>query len=168
MNSLISIEGLEIIIFDFDGVLTNNKVYLNEKGEEFVSCNRSDGLAFKALNEMNKRVIIVSSEKNEVVTARGKKLGIEVFQGIGDKLDFIEGLAESEKFDLSKALYIGNDVNDFRIMEKVTFSACPADSHPMIKKISGSVLKTKGGEGVAREIVEVLLELDIIDVLYPR
>ena len=168
MNSLIKIKDIEIIIFDFDGVLTNNKVYLNENGEEFVSCNRSDGLAFNALKKVNKRAIIVSSEKNEVVTARGKKLGIEVFQGIGDKLDFIEGLAESEKFDLSKTLYIGNDLNDFKIMEKLRFSACPADSHPMIKKISGTVLETNGGEGVAREIVEVLLELDIIDVLYPR
>tara|TARA_B100001142_G_C13938867_1_gene502376 strand:- start:27 stop:533 length:507 start_codon:yes stop_codon:yes gene_type:complete len=168
MDSLIKIEDIEIIIFDFDGVLTNNKVYLNDKGEEFVSCNRSDGLAFNALKKMNTRVIIVSSEKNEVVTARGTKLGIEVFQGIGEKLNFIENLAESERFDLEKVLYIGNDLNDFKIMERVRFTACPADSHPEIKKISGNILNTNGGNGVAREIVEVLLELDIIDVLYPR
>ena len=166
MSKRYNLDEIDVIIFDFDGVLTNNKVYLNDQGEEFVSCSRSDGLAFNALKKLNARVMIVSSENNKVVTARGSKLGIEVFQGIGEKLSFIENLAESEKFNLEKVFYIGNDLNDFKIMERVKFSACPADSHPDIKRISDNVLKTNGGDGVVIEIVEVLLELDIIDVLY--
>ena len=73
-----------------------------------------------------------------------------------------------ENYDLKKIFYVGNDVNDYRVMLKCGFTACPSDSHVAIKKIANFPLKTKGGGGVVREILEIILELNFINILYPE
>ena len=167
-NTTISLENIEVLIFDFDGVLTDNKVYLDQDGKELVSCSRADGLAFDVLHKLQKPTYILSTEKNPVVTARANKLKIPVIQGVNDKVEGIRQLAEQEKFDLQKTLYVGNDLNDYRVMQLCGYSACPADSHKKIKDIAIIVLKTSGGKGVARELLEDVFQLDSIQILYPE
>ena len=113
----ISLKDIELFIFDFDGVLTNNLVHLDSKGNEWVSCSRADGLAFDALRKLKKTVYILSSEKNKVVTARANKLQIPVIQGVKDKSKSIKELADRENFNLDKVLYLGNDLNDYYAMK---------------------------------------------------
>ena len=166
MGVKISLEKIDVFIFDFDGVLTNNLVLLDENGIESVSCNRSDGLAFDVLNKLKKSVYILSTEDNPVVLARAKKLKIQALQGIKNKEDTLRILAERKDHNLSRVLYVGNDLNDFNAMKICGFSACPSDSHVKIKEISQIVLKSRGGDGVVREILEDVFNLDFIKILY--
>ena len=166
-NSEISIDEIDVIFFDFDGVLTNNLVHLDQDGKEWVSCSRADGLAFDVLRKLNKPVYILSTEKNSVVTARANKLKIPAIQGVENKAEKIKALVDELKFDLTKVLYIGNDLNDYQAMELCGYTACPSDSHEKIKEISFFVLDTMGGKGVVRELLEKVLKLNFIQILYP-
>ena len=159
-------EKIKLLIFDFDGVLTDNTFLLDSKGEEYVRCNRTDGLAFKTLNKLGYKSIICSTEKNNVVLARGKKLGIETFNGIEYKLVWIEKYMNSKKISPEQTMFTGNDINDFLAMNFCGYSVCPANSTYKIKKIADYVVKTNGGEGVVREIVEEIFKIDMFETLY--
>ena len=165
MNS-IDINAVDVIIFDFDGVLTDNSVFLNNTGEEWVRCSRSDGLAFDVLRKLSKSVFILSTERNKVVSARAKKLKVEVIQSIDNKLDAINLIMDQSNSSLDRVLYVGNDLNDFNIMKLCGYTACPSDSHVSIKNISEIILNSQGGEGVAREIVEDVFCLNLLEILY--
>ena len=162
----ISLKDIEVFIFDFDGVLTNNLVHLDSQGNEWVSCSRADGLAFDALRKLNQTVYILSTEKNLVVTARATKLQIPVIQGVVDKSNSIKELADRENFNLDKVLYLGNDLNDYYAMKLCGFTACPSDSHSKIASVSDIVLRTAGGNGVVRELLEDVLGLNLLKILY--
>jgi len=164
----ILLENIQVIVFDFDGVLTNNKVYLSQEGKESVSCSRADGLAFDVLHKLQKPTYILSTEKNPVVTARAKKLKIPAIQGIKNKVDGIKQLIEKENFNLEDTLYVGNDLNDYHVMQICGYTACPADSHQKIKEISTIILKTLGGHGIVRELLEEVFQLNFIQILYPE
>ena len=164
----LDIQKIDTIIVDFDGVLTNNSVYLNDSGQEWVKCSRSDGLAFDVLRKLKKSIFILSSEKNNVVSARAKKLKVEVIQSVDNKLDAIDIITKNGSNSLDRVLYIGNDLNDFNIMNLCGYTACPCDSHASIKKISQFVLSTRGGDGVVREIVEDIFCLNMLEILYPK
>ena len=166
MNSLLSINSIDAFVFDFDGVLTNNLVYINQNGEESVSCSRSDGLAFDVLRKLKIPAYIISTEHNLVVTERAKKLKIKAIQGVNDKVKAIKKFSKDNSFNLKRIVYVGNDLNDFNAMMLCGFSVCPSDSHSKIQKIADIVLKTQGGEGIVRELLEDVLEVDIIKILY--
>lgn len=165
-NFIMRLKNIDAFVFDFDGVLTNNFVHLNQGGDEWVSCSRADGLAFDILKKLNKPAYILSTEKNPVVVARANKLRVPVLHGISDKLEGIKLLAKKEGFNLNKVLYIGNDLNDYYVMQGCGYSACPSDSHKRIKSISTIVLNTEGGRGVVRELLEDIFKLDFVQILY--
>jgi len=165
-NRNLSIEAIDVFIFDFDGVLTNNLVHIDQNGNEWVSCSRGDGLAFDVLRKLRKSSYIISTEKNTVVAARAKKLKIPALQGVSDKVSALVSLSEEKGFDLSRALYVGNDLNDFYAMRLCGYSVCPSDSHSTIKESVTVVLRTEGGKGVVRELLEDILGLDFIEILY--
>jgi len=162
----ININDVDIFIFDFDGVLTNNLVHLDQESKEFVSCNRSDGLAFDVLKKINKPAYIISTEKNPVVMARANKLKISAIQGVGDKVKELEVLADKNNISLARFCYIGNDLNDYKAMQICGYTACPSDSHKKIKQIATITLKTEGGNGVVRELLEDIFQLDFVKILY--
>ena len=152
---------LEAIIFDFDGVLTDNQVYVGQNGEEWVRCNRGDGLGFDILKNTHLKLFILSSETNPVVSQRGDKLKIPVYQGTKNKKSVLESLAKEENFNLKNTLFVGNDINDYYAMKACGFSACPSDSHSLILEITTHPLNSRGGEGVVRELVEDVLHLNL-------
>ena len=161
-NQIINLDDIDAFIFDFDGVLTNNLVHIDQDGKEYVSCNRADGLAFDVLRKLKKTSYILSTEENSVVTARANKLKIPVLQGIGDKVKGIKKLALKEGFDLQNILYVGNDINDYRAMKLCGYTVCPSDSHESIKELATFVLKTRGGNGIVRELLEDVFKLNFI------
>ena len=161
-----SIDDIDALIFDFDGVLTNNLVHLDQDGKELVSCNRSDGLAFDVLRKLKKPSYILSTEKNPIVSARAKKLKIQAIQGVEDKVEELLSLAKTNEYNLNRVLYVGNDINDYKAMKLCGYSACPSDSHEKIRSIATFVLQKKGGNGVIRELLEVKLNIDFIKTLY--
>ena len=163
---MIALSDINAFIIDFDGVLTNNNVHLDEYGKEWVSCSRSDGLAFDVLRELKIPVYILSTETNPVVSARARKLQVPVIQGVKSKSDGIKELANREGYNLKNILYVGNDLNDYHAMLLCGFSFAPADSHPKIRELATSVLRSNGGSGVIRELVEDVLQLDFLKILY--
>jgi YrbI family 3-deoxy-D-manno-octulosonate 8-phosphate phosphatase len=165
-NSLFDFDKISAFIFDFDGVLTDNIVFIDQNGIESVACSRADGLAFDVLRRLKKQSYILSTEKNQVVEARANKLKIPVIQGINNKVNALKELKNKEGIDFKSALYMGNDLNDYQAMRLCGISVCPADSHPKIKEISDIVLKTNGGNGVVRELLEDILDLDFVKILY--
>jgi len=163
-----AIEQVDAFVFDFDGVLTNNQVHLDQHGTEWVSCSRSDGLAFDLLRKLNKSAYILSTEKNPVVSARATKLNITALQGVSNKVTAIKKLATEQGYDLKKICYIGNDLNDYRAMQQCGMTACPSDSHPKIKQLASIKLDTPGGQGIVRELLEDVFNIDLITILYPE
>ena len=162
----ISLDDIDAFVFDFDGVLTNNLVQIDENGKESVSCSREDGLALDVLKKLDKPAYILSTEKNLVVKARARKLNIPVLQGINNKSEAILELTSSQGYNLDNVFYVGNDLNDYFVMQLCGFTACPADSHPKIKNISDITLNSTGGCGVVRELLEEVLNLDFLKILY--
>ena len=157
--------SLKSIIFDFDGVLTDNRVFCDSNGNEFVACNRADGLAFDVLKKLEFKLIILSTEKNPVVSARAKKLGVQVIQGVSNKKDELIKMEREGTISLGLSMFVGNDLNDYRAMEICRYRCCPSDSHPLIIDLSDFVLQSKGGQGIVREIAESLLNINFLDYI---
>jgi len=146
----------KIIFTDFDGCLTDDRVWLNLDGEEFVAANRKDGLAVKRLKNLGIQVVIASTESNKVVLARGNKMGVDVLQGLADKAEAIEQYLEQKNLSWNDIWYIGNDVNDLGAIKRSNLSICPADAVKKVRKSVDVVLKTKGGYGILSEIATLL------------
>lgn len=161
----IDIQQTEALIIDFDGVMTNDRVIVDENGIESVICNRQDGLAVQVLKKLKVNTFILSTETNPVVQARGDKLKIEVFQGSGDKKNSLLEICKVHALNLNKTIYIGNDLNDYHAMKCCGIKVCPADSHADIIQIADHVLNKKGGEGVLRELTEQLMGLNLLEYL---
>ena len=161
-----NINDLDALIFDFDGVLTDNKVYTDENGIESVCCSRADGLAFDALRKLEIPVYILSTESNPVVAARAHKLKVPVIQGVKSKIDSLKSLCSEHNYNSSHILFVGNDLNDYQVIEYCGYSACPADAHESIKSICTFVCSTRGGQGIVRELLEVVFNLNLLKILY--
>ncbi len=157
----INASDIKVVVLDFDGVLTDNKVYVDQLGREMVCCSRADGLACEILKKSNIKVFILSTERNPVVARRAEKINVDLLFGLTDKLGALNKLAKQHRFSLQHVLYVGNDVNDFTVMKACGFRASPADATKQIKKISNIHLKTKGGDGVVREIVNEIFKIDV-------
>lgn len=158
------------IVFDFDGVFTNNKVYINEVGTEWVRCDRADGLAidflqrFKRMGKLTANFFILSMENNPVVVTRAKKLGLECRYSIANKLSFLSDyfsqVRPTDPSPFAGLIYLGNDLNDLPVMEHAGFSVAPLDAHERVKTAASVVLSRRGGDGFVREFVERLLCTD--------
>lgn len=157
MNKNLKKQELPKVIFtDFDGCLTDDRVWLNQEGEEFVAANRKDGLAINRFKKLGIKVVITSTETNKVVTARATKLGIDALQGLADKVEAIENYISKYNLTWKDTWYIGNDVNDLGAIRKAEFSICPNDAVKAVKKEVDLKLKTKGGYGVLSELATLL------------
>ena len=155
-SKLHKVQKPKILFTDFDGCLTDDRVWLNQDGEEFVASNRKDGLAVKRLKNLGIQIVITSTETNKVVLARGNKMGVEVLQGLSDKAVAIEQYLEQKNSSWEDIWYIGNDVNDHGAITKAKFSLCPSDAVKSVRKAVDQKLKTKGGYGILEEIVTLL------------
>ena len=154
----IFISNVSAIVFDFDGVLTNNKVYVSERGEETVRCDKADGHTFELLKKLGLKIFILSSEKNHVVKMRAKKLNIDLIYGSENKKNDLQKLCKKNSLDLKKLVYVGNDINDLEAMKVSGFSIAVADAVKEIKNVADFVLDSKGGDMVVREIFNNLIE----------
>jgi YrbI family 3-deoxy-D-manno-octulosonate 8-phosphate phosphatase len=149
----------KLLVFDFDGVLTDNKVLVFDNGTEAVICNRADGLGFDMLRNAGVRCVIISTEINPVVSRRCDKLRLECLQGIRDKRLALEEFCQRNRIALESVWYVGNDLNDLTAMQLAGCAICPADAHPAIRSMSHITLPVAGGNGVVRAIAEGLFGL---------
>ena len=145
------------LIMDFDGVFTDNSVFVLEDGREAVQCHRGDGMGLTLLKDKGIPLFVLSKEINSVVKARCKKLGIEVQHNISDKLPTLLEWTKSYRIALQDVIYIGNDINDLDCMNSVGCSVAVADAVPEVLNSARIVLKSKGGKGALRELADMLL-----------
>jgi len=153
---MIKLSELDLLVYDCDGVLTDNRVWLSEDGKETVAFNRSDGLAINYLRKKGVKQIILSTEVNPVVRKRAEKLHIECINGVEDKLEMLKKYLTEKNMMISKVLYVGNDINDLEVMQQVGIPIAPSDAHHSIRQIARIITHTKGGEGVIREIYDLM------------
>ncbi|MBN2012334.1 acylneuraminate cytidylyltransferase [candidate division KSB1 bacterium] len=147
---------VDLIVSDFDGVITDNKVLTLQDGTEAILANRSDGLGIRIIKQMQIPMIILSTETNPVVRARAEKVGLPVIQAVENKKSVLTDYCRNHGYNPENVVYVGNDINDLEVMQLVGWPMCPADSHVKIKNISRIILSKKGGEGVIRELSELL------------
>ena len=150
--------SIDLICYDFDGVMTNNRVLVLEDGTEAVFVNRGDGWAIGEIKKAGIPQVIFSTETNPVVSTRGQKLNIPVLQGLDDKAHSLKAYAIENRYSLEKIIYIGNDLNDIGAMNIVGCPIAPADSHSLILDLAAVVTKSQGGAGVIRELYDILIE----------
>ena len=149
---------IKAVVTDFDGVLTDNHLYLNQDGIESVKVSRGDGLGIKLLQESGIQVLILSSEKNLVVQMRASKLNVGCIQGSLDKASALEEWSNKSGIELNEICYVGNDLNDLSTMKIVGFPVAVADSAAEILQTSKIVLNSSGGEHAIRELAEIILK----------
>ena len=148
---------IHAIIFDFDGVFTDNRVIVNESGQESVICNRSDGLGISVIKKSDLRLLVLSKEKNPVVQKRCEKLGIPCVQGIDDKKTFLATWLEKNEINPKNVIYLGNDINDIECLKYVGCGIVVADAHNDAKTAAKIILKNNGGQGAVRELCDLVM-----------
>jgi N-acylneuraminate cytidylyltransferase len=148
----------QALILDFDGVMTDNRVWINEMGNESVVCDRGDGMGIEQIKQAGISVTVLSSETNPVVSSRCEKLQIPCLQGVQDKGKGIRLIAEEHGIDLRNTVYIGNDLNDIPCLSHAGFYVAVADAHPGYAGKVDLVLKRNGGSGAVRELCDLILD----------
>jgi YrbI family 3-deoxy-D-manno-octulosonate 8-phosphate phosphatase len=154
--TVLALERIRFAVFDFDGVFTDNRVWTNERGEESVACWRGDALGLRRLEEVGVGVLILSTEVNEAVGARGRKIRVAVRQGVADKLPVLREEAARRGIALTETAYVGNDVNDAECLQAVGFPIVPADAWPDVRPLASLVLEREGGRGCVRELCDAV------------
>lgn len=147
---------VRLVIFDFDGVFTDNRVWVNERGEEMLAFSRSDGLGLRRLDDAGIAYMIVSAEPNPIVGARAQKLGSAYAQGVDDKPAVVRAESERRAIALDEVAYVGNDVNDADCLRMVGLPVVPADAWPEVRSLARWVLDRPGGAGCVREVCDAL------------
>jgi YrbI family 3-deoxy-D-manno-octulosonate 8-phosphate phosphatase len=152
------LERVRLAVFDFDGVFTDNRVWVNERGEEALAFSKSDGLGLRRLDEVGVRYLILSMESNPIVGARAKKLKANCVQGVDDKLAVMREHVAVADVSLEETAYIGNDVNDVECLRAVGLPVVPADAWPEVTPLARWVVSRAGGSGCVREFCDGVWE----------
>ena len=148
--------AIGLVVFDFDGVFTDNRVWVNEAGEESVACWRGDGIGLRRLDEVGVPYVIVSTEPNPVVAHRARKLRARCIHGVADKLVVLQEESLAAGVGLDAVAYVGNDVNDASCLRVVGMPVVPADAGPEVVPLARWVLERPGGHGCVREVCDAI------------
>ena len=149
------IAKIRLVAFDFDGVFTDNMVYVLENGTEAVRCFRSDGLGLQKLEQLGIETVIISTEANPVVSARAHKLKIRCVQDCRDKRAALESIAKELGISLSEVAFVGNDINDLPCLTCVALPIVVQDAHPDVVSTARYQTKNPGGHGAVREVCDL-------------
>ena len=155
-------KNIKLIVTDVDGVLTDGSVYITDSGEQSRRFYVRDGVAMKQMLKNGYHVGILSSAMTTgAIRTRAEMLGVELcYVGREAKTNILDGWRKKLNLEWNEIAFIGDDTVDKEVMQKVGFTACPADAIENIKKISDIVLETNGGRGCFREFADKYFEVD--------
>ena len=157
ISALREFPEIKMFLTDCDGCLTDGGMYYSEYGDELKKFNTRDGMGFSLLRENGIITGIITSENVDLNRRRAEKLQLDILEvGCKDKLMAVKRICKERGIDLTNVCYIGDDINDLEVIKMVGFGCCPADAMPQVREVAKCVTKAKGGEGVIREVVEVL------------
>jgi N-acylneuraminate cytidylyltransferase len=150
-------DKVKLLVMDFDGVLTDNRVWVNEKGEEMVAANRSDSLGLALLKEKTGiECLVISKERNPVVEARCRKIKVPVLQAVDDKASALNQVIREKSLKPGEVVYMGNDTNDLPCFPIADYAVAPADAQSDVLRRADLILTQKGGHGAVRELCDIL------------
>ena len=147
---------VRLVVFDFDGVFTDNTVRVTQEGTESVSCWRSDGLGLSRLRESGVQAVIVSTETNPVVSRRAEKLKLPCKQSVDDKASTILEICREYGVHPEQTMFVGNDINDIPAFKVVGVPVAVADAYPEINSHVVFHTKKSGGFGAVREVCDLI------------
>lgn len=152
-------DKIKLVVMDVDGTLTDGNIYYTEHGDEIKGFCVKDGQAVVVGHYLDMKFMILTARQSIIVQRRADDLKIDyVFQGIEDKYDFLIQFMQNGGYQDSEVAYIGDDLNDLKIMYYLSNTACPCDAAKEVKEVCSYVLTTPGGRGAVREFVEKLAE----------
>ncbi|MFH1906419.1 MAG: acylneuraminate cytidylyltransferase [Chloroflexota bacterium] len=151
-------EKVQLLVLDFDGVLTDNRVWVDQDGREMVAANRSDSLGINMLRQAGVETVVISKETNPVVAARCRKLNVPYIKGEDDKESALKKILVERKIDASHVVYLGNDINDLPCFPLVGWAVAVADAMPEVARQADYVLTRPGGRGAVRELCDLILD----------
>jgi len=153
---------IKLIVLDVDGTLTNGKIIYNILGEETKEFDVKDGLAIASwTKKLGLKAAIITGRKSMIVQKRAEELGIQyIYQGVHNKDKVLENILEEENISFKEVASIGDDLNDYKMLQKSALSFAPADAVDQIKELVNIVCTKKGGNGAVREMIEYILEYD--------
>ncbi len=150
--------GIELIVLDVDGTLTDGKIIYTQNGDEVKSFCVKDGLAIASWIKLGKKVAIITGRNSKIVERRAKELGIEYFfQGVHNKQEVLEELLQRLNLSMENVASAGDDLNDFKMLKASKLAFVPADASSYVKEIADVVLSRNGGDGAIREMIEQLI-----------
>ncbi|MFF8893282.1 acylneuraminate cytidylyltransferase [Brevibacterium casei] len=147
---------VDALVTDFDGVHTDDGAYVDEDGNEHVRVHRGDGMGVSRLAKAGFPVMILSKERNPVVTRRAEKLHIGVTQGVDNKSEVLRSWIDEQGLDAARVAYVGNDINDLEAFDVVGWPIAVADAHPKVLAAARVVLDRPGGRGAVREVCDLI------------
>ncbi len=153
---MIDLTAVRFAVFDFDGVFSDNRVWTNDRGEESVACFRGDTIGLRRLDDVGVEYLILTSETNDAVVARARKMRADCIKGIEDKLPVLRAEVERRGVSLAETSYVGNDVNDAECLAAVGFPIVPADAWAEVVPLARLVLTRAGGHGCVREFCDAV------------
>ena len=149
---------IKLILTDVDGVLTDGCMYYSSSGEELKKFHTRDGMAVELLLQKNIKTIIITREKSKIVISRAKKINVfKVYSGIKQKDKILNQICTKFKVAPNEIVFIGDDINDEKIMKLVGLSAAPSDAINIIKNIANIITDASGGKGVLREVADMII-----------
>jgi YrbI family 3-deoxy-D-manno-octulosonate 8-phosphate phosphatase len=148
--------SIRFAVFDFDGVFSDNRVWTNDRGQESVACFRGDTMGLRRLDEVGVEYLIITSETNDAVAARARKMRVDCIKGIEDKLPVLHAEVERRGVSLDETAYLGNDVNDAECLGAVGLPVVPADAWVEVVPLAQWVLTRDGGRGCVREFCDAV------------
>jgi 3-deoxy-D-manno-octulosonate 8-phosphate phosphatase (KDO 8-P phosphatase) len=163
------LKNIKALLSDVDGVLSNGYIYLGNDGNEYKTFNVKDGCGIVTIQKYGIKFGVITGRKSKIVEERMKSLKVEiVYQGVGEKLSSLQQIMSDYNLKAEEIAYIGDDVIDIPVFEEVGFSACPMDAHPYAKENCNYVCKLNGGEGAVREICDLIMLAQNINVFTPE
>jgi len=149
--------AIDAVVFDFDGVFTDNRVLVFQDESEAVVCDRGDGKGVELLRETDLDLLVLSSEVNPIVKARTQKLDLETIHGVDDKFTVLDDWLTERDIPWARTVFVGNDVNDAACLRAAGCGAVVADAHSDVRHDADLILQSDGGHGAVRELCDLVL-----------
>jgi len=150
-------EEVRLLVLDFDGVITDNRVWTDQEGRESVASNRSDSEGLSRLSKAGVEVVVISKETNPVVAKRCQKLNLPFVQGVLEKGPALMRLLKERAVESAQVIYLGNDTNDLTCFQLVGWGVAVSDAQPSVLQAADFVLARAGGGGAVRELCDLIL-----------
>ena len=150
---------IRMVVMDVDGTMTDGRIYIGPEGEAIKECSVKEGMGITMLHKAGVKTAIITGRKSEIVEHRAAELKIDsVWQGIKDKREAWQKIKEETGLTNREIAYVGDDLNDLSLLIQAGLACCAGDAQPEVKKISHVISGRDGGNGVVRDIAELILK----------